>query len=68
MKADKLYPIFYNYRLIYSFIKIQILIRVYLMIFFGEYMAGVELGAGTFLNDTWPEEKAAELRNLILEK
>ena len=33
-----------------------------------KYMAGVELGAGTFLNDTWPEEKAAELRNLILEK
>jgi len=28
-----------------------------------KYMAGCELGAGTFLNDTLPEEKAAELRD-----
>lgn len=27
-----------------------------------KYMAGVETGAGTFINDTSPEEKAAELR------
>lgn len=27
-----------------------------------KYLAGVETGAGTFLNDTSPEEKAAELR------
>jgi UDPglucose--hexose-1-phosphate uridylyltransferase len=32
-----------------------------------KYMAGCELGAGTFINDTLPEEKAAELRK-ILEK
>lgn len=30
-----------------------------------KYMAGCELGAGTFINDTLPEEKAAELRNII---
>ncbi|MHB1274421.1 MAG: galactose-1-phosphate uridylyltransferase [Candidatus Humimicrobiaceae bacterium] len=30
-----------------------------------KYMAGCELGAGTFINDTLPEEKAAELRKLI---
>ena len=29
-----------------------------------KYMAGCELGAGTFINDTLPEEKAAELRKL----
>lgn len=29
-----------------------------------KYLAGCELGAGTFINDTLPEEKAAELRNL----
>ena len=28
-----------------------------------KYLAGVELGTGTFLNDTRPEEKAEELRN-----
>ena len=33
-----------------------------------KYMAGCELGAGTFINDTLPEEKAAELRSIILEK
>jgi UDPglucose--hexose-1-phosphate uridylyltransferase len=27
-----------------------------------KYLAGVETGAGTFINDTAPEEKAAELR------
>ena len=30
-----------------------------------KYMAGCELAAGTFINDTLPEEKAAELRKLI---
>ena len=29
-----------------------------------KYLAGVETGAGTFLNDSLAEEKAAELRNL----
>lgn len=29
-----------------------------------KYMAGCELGAGTFINDTLPEEKAAELRKI----
>ncbi|MCL4385092.1 MAG: hypothetical protein M1479_09950 [Actinobacteria bacterium] len=29
-----------------------------------KYLAGCELGAGTFINDTLPEEKAAELRKL----
>ncbi len=33
-----------------------------------KYLAGCELGAGTFLNDTLPEEKAAELRSLMLEE
>ena len=33
-----------------------------------KYLAGCELGAGTFINDTLPEEKAAELRGIILEK
>ncbi|MGM0366540.1 MAG: galactose-1-phosphate uridylyltransferase [Actinomycetota bacterium] len=28
-----------------------------------KYLAGCELGAGTFINDTLPEEKAAELRD-----
>ncbi|MCA1596855.1 MAG: galactose-1-phosphate uridylyltransferase, partial [Chloroflexi bacterium] len=28
-----------------------------------KYLAGVESGAGTFINDTLAEEKAAELRN-----
>jgi UDPglucose--hexose-1-phosphate uridylyltransferase len=27
-----------------------------------KYLAGCESGAGTFINDTLPEEKAAELR------
>jgi UDPglucose--hexose-1-phosphate uridylyltransferase len=27
-----------------------------------KYLAGCESGAGTFVNDTLPEEKAAELR------
>ena len=31
-----------------------------------KYLAGCELGAGTLINDTMPEEKAAELRNIIL--
>jgi len=30
-----------------------------------KYMAGCELAAGTFINDTVPEEKAAELREFI---
>ena len=29
-----------------------------------KYMAGCELGAGTFINDTLPEEKATKLRKL----
>jgi UDPglucose--hexose-1-phosphate uridylyltransferase len=29
-----------------------------------KYLAGVETGAGTFINDTSPEEKAAEMRNV----
>ena len=29
-----------------------------------KYLAGVELGAGVFLNDAEPEEKARELREL----
>lgn len=29
-----------------------------------KYIAGCELGAGTFINDTLPEEKAAELRKI----
>ena len=29
-----------------------------------KYMAGCELGAGTFINDTMPEEKAEELRKV----
>jgi UDPglucose--hexose-1-phosphate uridylyltransferase len=33
-----------------------------------KYLAGCELGAGTFINDTLPEEKAAELRSMILEE
>jgi UDPglucose--hexose-1-phosphate uridylyltransferase len=33
-----------------------------------KYLAGCELGAGTFLNDTMPEEKAAGLRNKISKK
>lgn len=27
-----------------------------------KYLAGTEIGAGLFVNDTWPEDKAAELR------
>ncbi len=27
-----------------------------------KFLAGTEIGAGMFVNDTWPEEKAAELR------
>jgi UDPglucose--hexose-1-phosphate uridylyltransferase len=27
-----------------------------------KYLAGPEIGGGNFLSDTWPEEKAAELR------
>ncbi len=30
-----------------------------------KYMAGCELGTGTFINDTLPEEKAEELRNIV---
>ncbi len=30
-----------------------------------KFLAGSEAGAGVFINDTLPEEKAAELRNLI---
>ena len=30
-----------------------------------KYLAGSEAGAGMFINDTLPEEKAAELRNLV---
>ena len=29
-----------------------------------KYLAGCELGAGTYINDTLPEEKAEELRNV----
>ncbi len=31
-----------------------------------KFLAGSEAGAGMFINDTLPEEKAAELRNLIV--
>jgi UDPglucose--hexose-1-phosphate uridylyltransferase len=31
-----------------------------------KYLAGSETGAGMFINDTLPEEKAAELRNLVV--
>jgi UDPglucose--hexose-1-phosphate uridylyltransferase len=30
-----------------------------------KYLAAVETGAGTFINDTAPEEKAAELRDAL---
>ena len=30
-----------------------------------KFLAGSEAGAGMFINDTLPEEKAAELRNLV---
>ena len=30
-----------------------------------KYLAGVETGAGTFINDASPEEKAAELREAL---
>jgi len=30
-----------------------------------KYLAGCESGAGTFINDTVPEEKALELRNIV---
>lgn len=29
-----------------------------------KFLAGTEIGAGLFVNDTWPEEKAAELRDV----
>lgn len=29
-----------------------------------KFLAGTEIGAGMFVNDTWPEEKAAELRKV----
>jgi len=29
-----------------------------------KYLAGPEIGGGNFLSDTWPEDKAAELRSL----
>jgi UDPglucose--hexose-1-phosphate uridylyltransferase len=29
-----------------------------------KYLAGPEIGGGNFLSDTWPEDKAQELRNL----
>jgi UDPglucose--hexose-1-phosphate uridylyltransferase len=32
-----------------------------------KYLAGSETGAGMFINDTLPEEKAAELRNHVRE-
>lgn len=32
-----------------------------------KFLAGVEQGAGTFLNDTLAEEKASELRNAVVE-
>jgi UDPglucose--hexose-1-phosphate uridylyltransferase len=32
-----------------------------------KYLAGTELGAGIFVNDSLPEEKAAELKNVIME-
>lgn len=32
-----------------------------------KYLAGTEIGAGLFVNDTWPEEKAAELRDVRVE-
>ncbi|MNL76127.1 hypothetical protein D3C87_2020440 [compost metagenome] len=32
-----------------------------------KYLAGCESGAGTFINDTLPEEKAAELRAIPVE-
>jgi UDPglucose--hexose-1-phosphate uridylyltransferase len=32
-----------------------------------KYLAGSETGAGMFINDTLPEEKAAELRALVEE-
>lgn len=31
-----------------------------------KYLAGTELGAGIFINDSLPEEKAAELKNVIV--
>jgi UDPglucose--hexose-1-phosphate uridylyltransferase len=30
-----------------------------------KYLAGSEIGAGMFINDTLPEEKAGELRALV---
>lgn len=30
-----------------------------------KFLAGSESGAGFFINDTLPEEKASELRNLV---
>lgn len=32
-----------------------------------KFLAGTEVGAGMFVNDTWPEEKAAELRDAKVE-
>jgi UDPglucose--hexose-1-phosphate uridylyltransferase len=32
-----------------------------------KYLAGTELGAGVFVNDSLPEEKAAELRNISMQ-
>jgi UDPglucose--hexose-1-phosphate uridylyltransferase len=31
-----------------------------------KYLASVESGAGTFINDSLPEEKAEELRRLVI--
>ncbi|RYZ69384.1 MAG: galactose-1-phosphate uridylyltransferase [Proteobacteria bacterium] len=31
-----------------------------------KYLAGTELGAGTYINDSIPEEKAAELRDIVV--
>ena len=33
-----------------------------------KYLAGTELGAGIFVNDSYPEEKAKELKDVVVEK
>ncbi|MFL5784997.1 MAG: galactose-1-phosphate uridylyltransferase [Bacteriovoracaceae bacterium] len=33
-----------------------------------KFLAGTELGAGTFINDSFPEEKAKELKDVTVEK
>jgi UDPglucose--hexose-1-phosphate uridylyltransferase len=32
-----------------------------------KYLAGTELGAGIFVNDSLPEDKAQELKNISVE-